>query len=44
VRDQKHHAVDLAVDVGSSFGRRVEPGACLGDHALEVSDDLLGLY
>jgi hypothetical protein len=44
VRDQKHHAVDLAVDVGSSLGRGVEPGACLGDHALEVSDDLLGLY
>jgi len=43
MRDQEHHAVDLAIDVGPSLGSRVEPGACLGDHALEVSDDLLGL-
>jgi len=44
VRDQEHHAVDLAVDVGPPLGGRVEPGAVFGYHALEVSDDLLGLY
>jgi len=43
VGDQEHHAVDLAIDVGPPLSGRIEPGALLGDHALEVAGDLLGL-
>jgi len=42
--DQQHDAIDLTVDVGAAVGGVVEPGTVLGDHGLEMTDDLLGLY
>jgi len=41
---QQHDPVDLAVDVRAPLRHGVEPRAVLGDHALEVADDLVGLY
>jgi hypothetical protein len=41
--DQQHDPIDLAVDVRSPVRRAVETGTVLGDHALEVADDLIGL-
>jgi len=43
VGDQQHHPVDLAVDVRPPVRRAVEVRAVLGDYALEVADDLVGL-
>jgi hypothetical protein len=42
--DQQDDAVDLSIDVRSPRCRAVEARAIVGDNALEVPDDLLGLY
>jgi hypothetical protein len=42
--DQQHDAIDLTVDVGAAGRGALEPGTVLGDHGLEMADDLLGLY
>jgi len=44
MRHQQHDAIDLAIDVGAAVVGVVETGTVLGDHGLEMTDDLLGLY
>jgi len=41
MRDQEHDLIDLAVDVGSPLRGGVEPRTLVGEHAFEVSDDLV---